>query len=230
MDWIIKLVNIGKNFVFHHQQGTELVVLDKFSREFYSGEVAVLSGRSGTGKSTLIRMMYAGYRTEKGKILVKHKNKTVDLASAEPAVIYDIRKETIGYVSQFLRVVPRVSALETVIEPLLVRGENEQTATKKGRLLMERLNIPEHLWHLSATTFSGGEQQRINIARGFIASYPILLLDEPTASLDAKNRAVVIELIEEAKAAGSCIIAVFHDLVEQKKIADRAIDMSVNAA
>lgn len=228
-DWILKLINLEKNFVFHHQQGTELMVMKKFSMTFYPGEAAVLSGRSGAGKSTLLRMIYAGYRTEKGQILVWHKGQKVDVASAQPSQIYSIRQNTIGYVSQFLRVVPRVSALETVIEPLLARNENETIAKNKGRRILERLNIPERLWHLSATTFSGGEQQRINIARGFIAPYPILLLDEPTASLDSKNRKVVLELIQEARDNGSCIVGVFHHKEDQKMIADKTIDLSFQA-
>jgi alpha-D-ribose 1-methylphosphonate 5-triphosphate synthase subunit PhnL len=226
LDWILKLVNIGKDFVFHHQQGTRLVVINNFSMDFSPGETAVLSGPSGSGKSTLLRMIYASYKTEKGHIFIKHHGKQVDVATAAPALIYNIRQDTIGYVSQFLRVVPRVSALDTVIEPLIARNMEENLAMEKGKQMLERLNIPQNLWHLSATTFSGGEQQRINIARGFIASYPIMLLDEPTASLDAKNRKVVMELIQEAQLHGSCIISIFHDKYDQQIIAGRTIDMS----
>jgi len=223
LDWILKLVNIGKDFVFHHQQGTRLVVINNFSMDFSPGETAVLSGPSGSGKSTLLRMIYASYKTEKGHIFIKHHGKQVDVATAAPALIYNIRQDTIGYVSQFLRVVPRVSALDTVIEPLIARNMEENLAMEKGKQMLERLNIPQNLWHL---TFSGGEQQRINIARGFIASYPIMLLDEPTASLDAKNRKVVMELIQEAQLHGSCIISIFHDKYDQQIIAGRTIDMS----
>ena len=226
MDWMLKLINLGKDFVFHHQKGTRLVVMDGFSMDFFPGESAVLSGPSGSGKSTLLRMIYAGYKTGKGRILIKHNGEQVDIATASPATIYKLRQDTIGYVSQFLRVVPRVSALDTVIEPLMARNVNEQQAIEKGKQMLERLNIPENLWHLSATTFSGGEQQRINIARGFIADYPLLLLDEPTASLDTENRAVVMELIKEALAKGSCVISIFHDKSDQETIADRTIDMA----
>ncbi len=226
MDWILKLINLGKDFVFHHQQGTRLVVIDNFSMDFLPGETIVLSGPSGSGKSTLLRMIYAGYKTGKGRILIKHHGMQVDIAKAAPALIYEIRKDTIGYVSQFLRVVPRVSALDTVIEPLMARNMEQGLAREKGKHMLERLNIPENLWHLSATTFSGGEQQRINIARGFIAPYPVMLLDEPTASLDAKNRGVVMELIQEARAKGSCIISIFHDKHDRQILAGRTIDMS----
>ncbi|SDU26016.1 phosphonate C-P lyase system protein PhnL [Desulfobacula phenolica] len=229
MEWVLKLIDIGKDFVFHHQHGTRLVVLDNFSMDFFPGETAILSGPSGSGKSTLLRMIYAGYKTGKGKILIKHNNQQVDIAAASPSIIYSIRQNTIGYVSQFLRIVPRVSALDTVIEPLIARNISESIARKTGKQMLDRLNIPQSLWHLSAATFSGGEQQRINIARGFIAPYPILLLDEPTASLDARNRQVVIELIQEAIGNSTCVLAIFHDKSDQKTIADRIIDMSAKS-
>jgi len=225
LDWILKLINLGKDFVFHHNQGTRLRVLDGFSMDFFPGEASVLSGPSGAGKSTLLRMIYAGYKTQKGNILVRHHNARVDIASAAPAQIYDIRRHTVGYVSQFLRVVPRVSALETVIEPLVARGVAEERAKARGKEILDRLNIPENLWDLSATTFSGGEQQRINIARGFIAPFPIMLLDEPTASLDEKNRQVVMELIRSALKRGVCIIAIFHDKQERESLSGRTIKM-----
>jgi len=226
LDCILKIINIHKDFVFHHQQGTRIVVLDKFSKNFSTGQASILTGPSGSGKSTLLRMIYASYRTEKGKILIRHQGKFIDIAKAHPSMIYEIRRETLGYVSQFLRVVPRVSALDTVIEPLMARKMEKTKAVRQGKELLDRLNIPENLWHISATTFSGGEQQRINLARGFIASYPIYLLDEPTASLDPENRETVIQLIKEAVQKKSCVIGVFHNKSDQKRIADKTIDMS----
>jgi len=229
LDCALKIIKIYKDFVFHHHQGIKIIVLDNFSMDFFPGQATILKGPSGSGKSTLLRMVYAGYRTGKGKILVRHKENFVDIATAPPSMIYEIRRDTIGYVSQFLRVVPRVSALDTVIEPLIVRNMDETNARNKGREILERLKIPENLWHISASTFSGGEQQRINLARGFIAPYPILLLDEPTASLDPENRQTVIELIREAVRNKSCVIGVFHNKSDQEKIADYTIDLSKNA-
>ena len=228
MEPILNIVNVCKDFVFHHQQGTQIQVLEKLSLKFFPGQASVLIGPSGSGKSTLLRMIYATYRTSKGKILVRHRKQSVDIATACPGLIYEIRRETIGYVSQFLRVVPRISALDTVIEPLILRNMDPSLARNKGRQILARLGIPETLWHLSASTFSGGEQQRINLARGFIAPYPILLLDEPTASLDPTNRAIVLELIQEAVQKGSCVLGVFHNKSDQEKIADRTIDLSKN--
>ena len=224
--WILRLEQIEKDFVFHHQQGTRMTVFNGFSHEFYPGNAAILSGPSGSGKSTLLRMIYGTYKTESGHIRVRHQGRQVDVADASPALIYALRRDSIGYVSQFLRVVPRVSALDTVIEPLLARDVPQDQAVEKGRTLLERLHIPSTMWHLTATTFSGGEQQRINLARGFIAPYPILLLDEPTASLDLKNRETVIQLIMEALKNNTCVIGVFHDPADHRCFADQVIDLS----
>jgi alpha-D-ribose 1-methylphosphonate 5-triphosphate synthase subunit PhnL len=224
--WILSLDGIGKDFVFHHQQGTRIVVFEQFSHQFYPGSATILTGPSGAGKSTLLRMIYATYKTGSGSIWVLCGEDLVDIAAARPAMIYTLRKHTIGYVSQFLRVVPRVSALDTVIEPLLARNMDPAQARKKGKALLERLNIPSNMWHLSATTFSGGEQQRINLARGFIAPFPILLLDEPTASLDLKNRRTVIDLIKETLADNTCVIGVFHDPADHRDFADHTIDLA----
>ncbi len=154
-----------------------------------------------------MRMVYGNYLTAGGRLMVGD----LDVAHAEPRQIIALRRHTLGYVSQFLRVVPRVPTLDVVAEPLLALGIPVAEARDRAAGLLGRLNIPERLWSLSPTTFSGGEQQRVNIARGFAHAYPALLLDEPTASLDAANREVVLTLIEEAKARGAAILGIFHD-------------------
>ena len=150
----------------------------------------------------------------------------VDLVQAEPREILALRRESLGYVSQFLRVVPRVPTLQVVAEPLLTLGVDAETAQARAADLLRRLRIPEPLWSLSPTTFSGGEQQRVNIARGFAHDYPALLLDEPTASLDAKNRRTVLDLILDAKARGAAIVGIFHDAAARAEVCDREIDVS----
>ena len=137
----------------------------------------------------------------------------MDITSADPRTVIRLRRGCISYVSQFLRVIPRVSTLDLVAEPLLEAGEGQAAA----------LNLPERLWHIAPATFSGGEQQRVNIARGFIRPSPILLLDEPTASLDGANRQVVIDLIREARGNGAAIVGIFHDDVAREAVADRTI-------
>src|SRR6516225_9973250 len=150
---------------------------------------------------------------------------TVDVAQAEPRQILALRARALGYVSQFLRAVPRVPTIDVVAEPLVIAGVERADARRRAADLLRRLNIPERLWPLPPATFSGGEQQRVNIARGFISDLPLLLLDEPTASLDAGNRAVVVDLVAEKKRRGTAVVAIVHDEV-RAAIADTVIDVN----
>jgi alpha-D-ribose 1-methylphosphonate 5-triphosphate synthase subunit PhnL len=187
------------------------------------GECVALTGESGAGKSTVMRILYGNYLAAPGSSV---RIGGLDLTRAAPREILALRRETLGYVSQFLRVVPRVPTVDVVAEPLLALGCPEEEARARAEALLERLRIPRALWSLSPTTFSGGEQQRVNIARGFAHGYPALLLDEPTASLDATNRETVLSLIEEAKAKGAAIVGIFHDVAARDRVADREIDVS----
>ena len=219
---MIHVENLAKNFVLHNQGSVAIPVLAGASFSVAAGECVALVGESGAGKSTVMRILYGNYLAQGGSVSIGG----VDITRAAPREILALRRETLGYVSQFLRVVPRVSTLEVVAEPLLALGRTEDEALARARDLLTRLRIPERLWSLSPTTFSGGEQQRVNIARGFAHSYPALLLDEPTASLDATNRETVLSLIEEAKAGGAAIVGIFHDLDARVRVADREIDVT----
>ena len=212
---------LAKGFTLHLQGGVRISVLSGIGLDLHAGECVVLSGPSGVGKSTLMRSLYGNYRADSGRILIRHRDEMVDLATADPRTILAVRHETLGYVSQFLRVVPRVPALDVVAEVLVGRGSAQDQARRIATDLLLRVNIPRRLHGLPPTTFSGGEQQRVNLARGFIGRHPVLLLDEPTASLDAENRAVVVAMINEAKARGTAIIAICHDTDVRDKIADR---------
>ena len=214
---MIHVENLAKNFVLHNQGSVAIPVLAGASFSVAAGECVALVGESGAGKSTVMRILYGNYLAQGGSVSIGG----VDITRAAPREILALRRETLGYVSQFLRVVPRVPTLEVVAEPLLALGRTEDEALARARDLLTRLRIPERLWSLSPTTFSGGEQQRVNIARGFAHSYPALLLDEPTASLDATNRETVLSLIEEAKAGGAAIVGIFHDLDARVRVADR---------
>lgn len=217
---------LAKTFTLHLRDGIRLPVLAGVGLEVRAGECIVLSGPSGAGKSTLMRSLYGNYRAESGSIEVRHRGAMVDIAAADPRTIIDVRHETLGYVSQFLRVVPRVSALDIVAEELIVRGHSPQDARQAATGLLLRLNIPRRLHAIPPATFSGGEQQRVNLARGFIARHPILLLDEPTASLDAANRAVVVDMVREAKSNGTAIVAICHDMEVRDAIADRLFPLT----
>lgn len=217
---------LAKTFTLHLRGGLRMPVLSGIDLEVRAGECVVLSGPSGAGKSTLMRSLYGNYRAESGSIHVRHRGEMVDIASADPRTVLAVRHETLGYVSQFLRVVPRVSALDVVAEVLLARGAEPPAARGAARALLQRLNIPSRLHAIPPATFSGGEQQRVNLARGFIAGHPVLLLDEPTASLDAVNRSVVVAMVREAKASGTAIVAICHDVDVREAIADRLFAMT----
>ncbi len=222
--------DVAKSFTMHLRDGIKLPVVAGVSFSIRAGECAVLGGPSGAGKSSILKMLYGNYAVDEGQIIVQHEGVLIDLATASPRTVLSVRRQTIGYVSQFLRTVPRVSALDVVAEPLVERGEERESARTKARSLLAQLNLPEKLWALPPATFSGGEQQRVNIARGFITEHPVLLLDEPTASLDAKNRDVVVSLIAAKKAAGVALLGIFHDLDVRDAVADRIIDVTSFAA
>jgi alpha-D-ribose 1-methylphosphonate 5-triphosphate synthase subunit PhnL len=218
---LLRTEALTKSFTLHLRGGLRLPVLGGVDLSVDAGTCVVLSGPSGAGKSTLLRSLYGNYRADTGRILVRHLSRTVDIASADPRTILDVRHHTMAYVSQFLRVVPRVSALDIVAEALTGRGPSPDAAREQAAAMLLSLNIPRWLHGIPPATFSGGEQQRVNLARGFIAGHPILLLDEPTASLDADNRAVVVRMIQDAKARGTAIVAICHDLEVRDLIADR---------
>ena len=219
---MIRISGVSKNFTLHNQGGAVIPVMAGAALDVAPGECVGLVGASGAGKSTLMRMVWGNYLAASGSIMVGG----LDVAQAEPRQIIALRRSTLGYVSQFLRVVPRVPTLDVVAEPLLQLGVPQDQARDRAAALLARLNIPQRLWSLSPTTFSGGEQQRVNIARGFAHGYPALLLDEPTASLDAANREVVLSLILEAKARGAAILGIFHDEGARARVCDRLVDVT----
>lgn len=220
---LLKAEAVEKSFTLHNQGGVKLSVLKNVSLNLKAGECIALSGQSGSGKSTFMRCLYGNYRVDKGSVWIKHKSTWVDLPRLEPHEILEVRKTTIGYVSQFLRVIPRVPALKVAAEPLLELGIKPEIADQKVGELFEMLNLPKRLWNLSPTTFSGGEKQRVNLARALAVDYPILLLDEPTSALDPINRQVVIELLEQRKASGCGLIGIFHDAEVRLRLCSREL-------
>jgi alpha-D-ribose 1-methylphosphonate 5-triphosphate synthase subunit PhnL len=227
----LQIQGVAKRFTLHHQNGIELSVLGEANLSVHPGECVVLDGPSGMGKSTLLKMIYANYRCTAGRISIHLPGRLpIEVTTASPHELVRLRKDSIGYVSQFLRVIPRVPALDVVAEPLLDdAADDPQTlalAREEAGRWLTRLRIPERLWHLPPATFSGGEQQRINIARSMIKPRPLLLLDEPTASLDVDNAQTVIELIREASARGAAIVGIFHDAHVGDAVATRRVNVA----
>jgi alpha-D-ribose 1-methylphosphonate 5-triphosphate synthase subunit PhnL len=221
----VSLDHVSKSFTLHLRDGRSIGVVRDVSFEVQPGECVVLGGPSGAGKSSILKMIYGNYRVDSGAIRVRDGEAMVDVASAEPRRILALRRRTMGYVSQFLRVIPRVGAFDIVATAATDADAAREDAESRASRLLSMLNVPERLWQLPPATFSGGEQQRINIARGLAADHPILLLDEPTASLDRENRAVVVSLINEKKKNGAAVIGVFHDEDVRERVADRIVDV-----
>ena len=226
MTVLLSVQSVGKTFTMHLRDGVVLPVVNGVSFDVEAGECVVLGGPSGVGKSSILKMVYGNYGVDSGAILLAKDGVMHNLATATPRETLELRRTVIGYVSQFLRTVPRVSALDVVAEPLAARGVSHEDARARAGVMLARLNLPERLWSLPPATFSGGEQQRVNIARGFITDHPVLLLDEPTASLDATNRNVVVEMIEEKKRAGTAMLGIFHDDDVRGSVASRVVDVS----
>jgi alpha-D-ribose 1-methylphosphonate 5-triphosphate synthase subunit PhnL len=226
----LRLVDIAKTFTLYNQGGARLQVLARTSLSVDAGECVALVGPSGIGKSTLLRIAYGNYGADGGRILVETAHGSVDVARASPREILGLRRSVIGHVSQFLRVIPRVPAREVVAEAAMLAGRPRDAALADAEAMLARLGLPARLWSLSPTTFSGGEQQRVNIARVMVVDFPILLLDEPTASLDAENRAIVLDLIGAARSRGAAILGIFHDAEARARVATREIDFGRAAA
>jgi len=226
----LQLTGVTKRFTMHLQGGVRLPVVAGVEFAVAAGECVALAGPSGAGKSSVLKMIFGNYRCDAGQILVQHDGEPVDVARADARAILELRRTTVGYVSQFLRAVPRVAAIDVVAEPLLAAGVGREIARARAGDLLARLDVPERLWALPPATFSGGEQQRVNIARGFLPDLPILLLDEPTASLDAANRTIVMDLINEKKKCGTAIASIVHDDDVRAHTADRVIDITRFAA
>ncbi len=220
---MLRVENLTKQFTLHQQGGVQIPVIQNLNFNVERGEAVAITGPSGRGKSSLLKLLFGSYIATSGSIQVLHEIDWLELTSLAPRQMMDVRSKTIGYVTQFLRVIPRIPTLDIVAEPLINRGIDASVAQLRAQHLLQQLNIPEKLWQLSPMTFSGGEQQRVNIARGFAAHHPLLLLDEPTASLDDENRSRVMGLIREARANGSAILAVFHNEEERHQVCERDI-------
>ncbi|MEW6704102.1 MAG: phosphonate C-P lyase system protein PhnL [Pseudomonadota bacterium] len=240
---VLDVQGLHKRFTLHLRGGLVLPVLRGVSLAVRAGECVALAGPSGQGKSTLMKCLYGSYAAESGRVWLRREGgQRIDLAQATPQQMVALRRKDIAYVSQFLRALPRVGAIDLVAQRLVEASPQLEaadadplddarhealmaSAREQARALFARLNLPQGLWQLPPATFSGGEQQRVNIARGFVQPARLLLLDEPTASLDAANRRVVVELIHQAKRRGSAVVGIFHDEEVRDAVADRCFQL-----
>jgi alpha-D-ribose 1-methylphosphonate 5-triphosphate synthase subunit PhnL len=223
---LLVVEGLDKSFTLHLHGGIRLPVVSKVAFAVGRGECVVLGGPSGVGKSSILKIVFGSYRPDAGRILLADGDRFLDIAAASPRAIIGARRRIMGYVSQFLRVIPRVPTIDIVAFAARESGFEAEAAHERAASLLARLNLPERLWRLPPATFSGGEQQRVNIARGFAGGHALLILDEPTASLDAENRDAVVELIAERRASGTGFLTIFHDEDVRARLADRMIDVS----
>ena len=230
MTTMLRAEGLSKQFLLHTQNSVSLPVFAQVDFTVKKGEAVLLHGASGVGQSTRLRILYGNYRPSAGHVHVLHGSQFVDIVTATPRRVLEVRRRTLSFVSQFLRVIPRVSTIDIVKDPMLARGIDPSEATRRAGDMLARLNLPERLWTLAPSTFSGGEQQCVNIARSFVDPTAIMLLDEPTASLDAANRDVVVHLIDEARNNGAAIIGIFHDEAVRDRIATRRLDLTAYRA
>jgi alpha-D-ribose 1-methylphosphonate 5-triphosphate synthase subunit PhnL len=235
---VLRVHGLAKTFTLHLRGGLRLPVLRDVALGVHAGECVALVGRSGSGKSTLMKCLHGSYGIDAGEVRLVGSAGSVDLARASAQDVLALRRRDIAYVSQFLRAPPRVPAIDVVAERVLqaepsapfdgaldADDARAEAARARAGVLLERLNLPVSLWSLPPATFSGGEQQRVNIARSLVVPARLLLLDEPTASLDAANRRVVVQLILEAKAAGAAVVGIFHDQEVRDAVATRCIEL-----
>ena len=216
----LRVTKLCKSFTLHNRGAIEIEGFSDISFSVDSGDLLALTGPSGSGKSSVLKTIYRTYRPGSGQVLMKRGGQEVDLAACTDSEMLEYRRADIGFVTQFLKILPRVSAIDVVAAPLIALGKDLQNARAEAADLLRRLYIREDLFALSPLTFSGGEQQRVNIARGVIAPKKLLLLDEPTASLDDKSAARVLEILHDLKKQGICILAIFHDRQRMEQVAD----------
>jgi alpha-D-ribose 1-methylphosphonate 5-triphosphate synthase subunit PhnL len=226
---ILEVEDLHKEFTLHILNGRTIRALDSVSFEIEEGEIVGLTGKSGSGKSTLMKCIHRTYLPSGGRVMMHTSQAPVDLASADEHEVLAVRKSEMTYCSQFLQAIPRVPAVEVVSEHLLRRGGRRDESLALARDCFARLGLPEELWDAYPSTFSGGEQQRINICRAIISKPRLLLVDEPTASLDAKTKDAVIDMILELRAQGAAIILITHDEYSLRRMADRCLHLEHGA-
>ncbi|MFW5828733.1 MAG: phosphonate C-P lyase system protein PhnL [Planctomycetota bacterium] len=220
---LIQVERLAKSFQVHAQSARIQAVAD-LSFALHAGRITALAGPSGAGKSSVLKCLHRTYLPTSGHIWLAGEPR-IDLASCDDHTVLRVRQERMGFVTQFLHCLPRLSAIDVVAAPLIRQGCHGGEARERAVQLLRELAIPERLWKLAPATFSGGEKQRVNIARGFVRRNEVLLLDEPTASLDDATAERVVALITAARAAGTAIIAIWHDRDLVERLADTVVEL-----
>lgn len=222
----LKIENLSKHFLLH-EQGQLIPSCAKVNLSVFPGQLTALVGPTGAGKSSVLKCVYRSYLPSGGQIFYHQSNGQItDLVSASDHHMLSLRQNEIGFVTQFLHCLPRKSALDITCEPLITKGFKQHEAQEEAKRLLSIMKVPERLWGVPPATFSGGEKQRINLARGLIARPRLLLLDEPTASLDPATTENVIELLQEIKLDGVAMLAIFHQPELVRRLAEHHYELT----
>ena len=225
-DEILRISGLNKNFYLHKPQ-LEIKSCQDINISLRQGEFIGIIGRSGAGKSTILKCINRSYLPLSGDILYDSAAfGPIDLARASEREIVWLRNNEIGYVSQFLNVMPRTTALDHVMNALIEGGSDRETAEKSAREMLAYFKLREDLWNLYPVTFSGGEQLRLNLAHAMVKKPRLLMLDEPTASLDAKTKELVRDMLARLKSKNTSMIGIFHDIEFMQGVCDRVFDIS----
>ena len=225
---ILRVQGLTKTFRMYHLDSM-LHAFEGISFDLHAGEFLLLRGHNGAGKSTLLRTIWRSYLPVAGQLIYQSSMGEIDLALAADVDIALLRRQEIGFVTQFLNARPRVAAQDIVAEPLRLAGHAPADALDQARHWLAEFGVREELWRAYPSTFSGGEQQKVNLARALILPQRLLLLDEPTASLDAGARAALVRRLGDLKAQGVAIIGVFHHPGDVAQLIDREIDLATRA-
>ncbi|NBD23667.1 phosphonate C-P lyase system protein PhnL [Paenibacillus glycinis] len=226
---MLEVVNLTKSFELHVSQVGKVYPIQGLSFHIRQGRFLGIAGPSGIGKSTILKCIFRTYMPSSGEVWYDslHEGR-VDLAQADDRQMIRLRERELGYVSQFLKVIPRVPAVDIVAERLLPLGWSQDDARREAERMLERLRIPRKLWQAFPATFSGGEQQRVNLARAFIVRPRLMILDEPTASLDRETTSAVIEMLQAMKREGTTMVGIFHDWDVMEQVADEILDITLS--
>ncbi|MCL1916767.1 MAG: ATP-binding cassette domain-containing protein [Peptococcaceae bacterium] len=223
---ILKIENLSKNFYLHYQDKT-ITSCQDINFVLNKGEFIGIVGVSGAGKSTIMKCINRTYLPMQGTIYYDSEAfGEINLATAAEREILYLRKHEIGYVSQFLNIMPRTTAKEHVMSALIDMGKDEKTAEIQAREMLTYFKLPENLWDIYPNTFSGGERLRLNLAHSMVKKPRLLLLDEPTASLDHKTKLLVKEILKKLKDQKTSMLGIFHDLEFMEGVCDRIFNIS----
>lgn len=225
MEPLLEIKDLSKTFDLHNL-GKHIRAVDRVDIQLKPGEFVGITGKSGSGKSTILKCIYGTYRIQRGSIWYHSKKfGRINLAEASDRELLYLRKHEIGYVSQFLNVMPRTTARQLVKQAILEMGDTPEVAEKETEKILAHFELDQELWDSYPTTFSGGEKLRLNIARAMVKKPRLLLLDEPTASLDHDSKMKVKLLIEQLMKEGTTMLGIFHDLEFMNHLCDHEYNM-----